>query len=359
MKIAIDVSPVVYETGVSVYTRNLVKNLLEIDNKNKYLLFAGTLRRKKDIEIFFSSLKGSFETKIIPISPMMGDLFWNILHKVKIEKLLGDIDVFHSSDWTQPPTDAFKVTTIHDLVPFKFPRLAHPRIRKVHKRRLEHVKNEADAVIVPSQTTKEDVCTLGINKERIFVIPEAADETFGNASETKIAGVKRKYRIHGKYILAVGVNPRKNTQRIIDAYSTVKSKYKVKLVIIGLHSNKVEHKRGVIYTGHVHSDEVAALYQGAEVLVYPSLYEGFGLPILEAFASEIPVVTSNISSMSEVAGNAAVLVDPYEIESIEEGIKMALKRKITYIRKGVKRLKLYSWKITAENTLKVYNKASI
>jgi glycosyltransferase involved in cell wall biosynthesis len=356
MRIAIDVSPVVYETGVSVYTRNLVKNLLEVDD-NDYVLFAGTLRRKKDVEDFYASIKGRCEKKVFPIPPTLADIIWNRLHKVEIEKLVGNIDVFHSSDWTQPPSRAYKVTTIHDLVPFKFPRLTHPRIFEAHKRRLALVKSQADAVIVPSNATKEDVVAMGIEQEKIFVIPEAADPVFGKVNESEIKSLKAKYRISGKYLLAVGTNPRKNTERIIEAFEKISSQFKLKLVIIGLHFNKADGRRGIMFTGHVPASEVPVFYKGAEALVYPSLYEGFGLPILEGFASQTPVVTSNISSMKEVAGNAASLVDPYDVGSIAEGIVLALRRKVGYQKLGLKRLKSYSWRINAIQTANIYKKA--
>lgn len=112
MRICIDVSQIVYGTGVSVYTRNLIQNLLKIDQKNEYVFFAGTLRRKADVLRFVP------DAKVFPIPPTLADIIWNRTHVLPIEKLVGKIDVFHSSDWTQPPSNAFKVTTVHDLYLF-------------------------------------------------------------------------------------------------------------------------------------------------------------------------------------------------------------------------------------------------
>ena len=136
MKIGIDISQVIYGTGVSTYTENLVKALLLQDKKNEYLLFGGSLRRRADLKTFVSELKGNFESKFFPIPPTLGDILWNRLHILPIEKLVGDLDVFHSSDWTQPPSKAFKVTTVHDLIPLKFPGILIPKLSQPTKREL-------------------------------------------------------------------------------------------------------------------------------------------------------------------------------------------------------------------------------
>jgi len=156
----------------------------------------------------------------------------------------------------------------------------------------------------------------------------------------------------------VGMNPRKNTQRIIEAFDKSRYGKDLKLVFIGLPKYiNVQESRNVRIVGHVKNEEVNVLYSGAKALVYPSLYEGFGLPILEAFACGCPVVTSNLSSLAEVAGNAAILVDPYDVSSITDGIEKALKGPKGLIEKGLARIKDFSWEKTALKTLAVYNEA--
>ena len=157
MKIGIDISQIVYGTGVSYYTTNLVENLLEIDKENEYVFFAGTLRQFKKIKTFLDSLSGKFESKTFPLPPKLLDIVWNRFHFFPIEKFVGDLDVYHSSDWTQAPSSAFKVTTIHDLAPIKFRTQTPPIIYSAHKRRLSLVKKEVDRIIVPSETTKKDL----------------------------------------------------------------------------------------------------------------------------------------------------------------------------------------------------------
>lgn len=357
MKIGIDISQVIYETGVSWYTRHLVENLLKIDQENEYLLFGGSLRRLSDLERFTKSLKGNFKKKFYPFPPTLADFVWNRLHVLAIERLIGKIDVFHSSDWSQPPSKAFKVTTIHDLAPLKFPELSHPQVAATHKRRLELVRRKADRIIVPSEATKRDLAAIGFKRDRISVIPEAPSLVFKKQKKSLINKLKKKYRIYTDYLLAVGVGSRKNTERIIEAFEKVHTR-DLKLIIIGRKTSDFDQKRGVRFTGHVPYEELPVFYSGAKALLYPSLYEGFGLPILEAMACGTPVVTSNISSMPEVAGRAAVLVDPYKVDSIFEGIEEALKSKEGLVKRGAVHVKQFSWEKTARETLKVYNEGA-
>ncbi len=357
MRIGIDISQIVYGTGVSTYTRNLVEALLALDKDNEYMVFGGSLRRKGELKAFLAGLKGNVSGKVFPFPPTIADILWNRLHILRIEKLVGDLDVFHSSDWTQPPSNAFKVTTIHDLVPLRFPQYSHPRIVSAHKARLKHIKREIDVVIVPSSASKEDLIAAGVSEDKIRVIPEAPEPIFKSAKKNEIEKLKREHRIKKGYILAVGVGPRKNTERIIEAYEKVRAGRDLKLIILGYPYKRIEQKRGVIFTGHVETSKMPVYYSGAEVLVYPTLYEGFGLPVLEAFSCKTPVVTSNISSLPEIAADAAEIVDPYDVDSITKGINNALNRKQGLINKGLKRSKDFSWRKTAEMTLEVYNEA--
>lgn len=352
LKIGIDISQVVYGTGVSVYTKDLVRNLLEIDHEDQFILFGGSLRSQHLLRQFSLSLKGNLEVKILPLSPTMADFIWNRVHRLKVEKLIGKIDVFHSSDWTQPPTNAFKVTTVHDLAPLKFPKATHPRIVSVHSRRLYWVLREVDRIIVPSKSTKEDLMAIGGKEEKITVIPEAASEIFKVQPQNLIESVKTKYGIKDDYLITVGYGERKNTKKLIEAYEKVKRK-NLKLVVAGGVKKETE-TRGVIFTGYVTDLELAALYSGAKALVYPSFYEGFGLPVLQAFSCGCPVVTSRGTAMEEVAGKSAILIDPYKVSSIVEGIDEILRKPKEYIKKGLKRAEDFSWKDTAKETIAIY-----
>jgi glycosyltransferase involved in cell wall biosynthesis len=358
MKIAIDVSQIIYGTGVSVYTEELVKNLLSFDKENSYVLFGGSLRRQGELKAKARSLGTNSSLKVFPIPPTLSDFLWNKLHILPIETFVGKIDVFHSSDWSQPPSAAFKVTTVHDLAPIKFPRVFPAKIVEVYKRRLARVAQEADSIIVPSEATNKDLLELGFLANKIRVIPEAAGSEFSFPKTERLEEIKTKYRIRGKYLLSVGVGWRKNSERLIKAFEQARVKKDLNLVIAGRVDKKLEMQRGVNLIGHIASEELAVLYSGAEALVYPSLYEGFGLPILQGFASGCPVVTSNISSMPEVAGDAAVLVDPYDVSAIAEGIREAIRDKRRLVSQGKKRAREFSWEKCARETLTVYSEAN-
>lgn len=346
MRIGIDITQIIYGTGVSHYTRELVGRLLQMDGGDTYVLFGGSLRRQAELR--------KYTEKVFPISPTFADLLWNRFHIFSIEKFIGKVDVFHSSDWSQPPTSAFKVTTVHDLAAIKFPDETPRKVIEVHRRRLYWVLREVDRIIVPTNAVKEDLMQIGADEKKIRVIYEGVNEMFKKRDKESVTAVKKKFDIHEDYIMMVGVGRRKNTKNVIEAFQ--KTKDVRKLVIVG--GKKIDSDtRGVIYTGYVSDDDLVSLYSGARALVYPSLYEGFGLPILHAFACELPVVTSNLGAMKEIAGDAAVLVNPNDISSITEGINKALIGPKGLIKKGTKRVGEFSWDKCARETLAVYKEA--
>ena len=350
MKIAIDISQIVYGTGVSIYTRKLAESLLMIDRENEYVLFGGALRRRQEI------LKVFPDSRIFPIPPTACDILWNKLHMLPIEKLIGPVDVFHSSDWTEPPSSAFKVTTVHDLYPLKFPKLVHPKVLDTHRGKLRWVKKESKRIIVPSTSTKYDLTSLGFNEEIIRVIPEAP--TLKRANDEKIAEVKKKYQIREDYLISIGVTQLKNTKRIISAFHLATAGKELKLILVGRPANvKIEPERNVRILGHVPQDDLEALLSGSRGLVFASLYEGYGIPILDAFVCGVPVVTSGVGSMPEVAGDAAEFVDPNSTNSIAEGIARIVRGAKALTEKGTRRVKDFSWEKTAKMTLDVYNEA--
>jgi len=347
MKIAIDISQIIYGTGVSTYTKKLVESLLVYDQENEYLLFGGALRRRQEILDVFS------HTKVFPIPPIVADILWNKLHKLPIEKLIGQVDVLHTSDWTEPPSSAFKVTTVHDLYPFKFPRLVHPKVLEVHKKKLYWVMKESKRIIVPSTSTKTDLLSLGIDESVIRVIPEAPALT--RATDEEIVNIKKKYQIQGDYLISIGITPLKNTKNIIKAFHLSTAGKDLKLILVGHPSNiKIEPERNVRILGYIPQTDMAALLSGSRGLVFASLYEGYGIPILDSFACGVPVITSNTGSMPEVAGNAAELVDPNSVESIAEGIAKVIRGGKGLVEKGKIRVKDFSWEKTAKMTLDVY-----
>lgn len=353
MRIGIDISQIVYGTGVSVYTENLVRSLFKIDTENEYVLFGGSLRKFSIFNFQFLMEQRKLERRFYRLPPTLLDLMWNRLHSVNFERLVGKVDVYHSSDWAQAPSTAWKVTTVHDLAPLKFPRWTHPRVVAAHRRRLGWVKKEVDRIIVPSKSTKDDLVELGFDESKMSVIYEAPEERYKKVSEEEVNEMKRKFRLNDNYLLMVGTSGRKNLKNIIRGFELSRRDER-QLVITGNELEGVGETRGVKYLGYVSDTDLVRLYSGAEALVYATLYEGFGLPILQAMACGCPVVTSNISSMPEVAGDAAVLVNPNEPDDIAFGVKEILKNRDVYTKKGMENVRRFSWEKTAMETLKVY-----
>lgn len=349
MRVAIDVSQAIYGTGVSTYTRKLTENLKKIDKENEYVLFGGSLRRQEELK--------KYADRVFPYPPSLADLVWNRLHKFPLEKLLGPIDLVHTSDWSEPPVkNAVKVTTIHDLYPIKFPKFINKKILDVHKRKLYWSFKESKFLIVPSVSTKNDLLNLGIEEERIRVIPEAPD--LSKASEAEIEKVKGKFGLKGDYIMAIGATKLKNTEGVIRAFHLAKAGKDIKLVIVGRPSGvNIKEQRNVRMLGHVSDSDLAPLLTGSEALVFPSLYEGFGIPVLNAFNCDVPVVTSDKASLPEVSGDAAVVVDANNDSSIAEGIVKALRGPKGLVEKGREQVKKFSWEKTAQMTLNVYKEA--
>lgn len=385
MKIGIDISQIVYPgTGVATYTRFLVENLLKVDKDNDYLLYGSSLRQLPALKQFAKGKKVT--TSFWPIPPTAATVLWNKARPFPIETLIGNVDLFHTSDWTQPRTTCPKVTTIHDLIVYKYPQTSHektefrtdvmapsPNIVANQKRTLDLAKKECRLIIVDSEATKKD-CeeVLGIPASKMRVVYLApgnnVNEFMAQSKEIRekaVKAVQTKYGLKKKYFLFAGTRgPRKNLDRLIEAYQALNSS-DTELVLVGNYGWGAKQKEipGVRVLGFLPQEELAPLWHGAFAFTFPSIYEGFGVPILESMVLNCPVLTANVSSMPEAGGDAAIYVDPMDIKSITGGLKrmMALtpsKRK-ELISKGVKQAAKFTWEKTAKQTLEVYKEAAL
>lgn len=368
MEIAIDISQIVYRTGVSRYTEELVENLIKIDSKNKYLLFGTSFRQIAYLKNFLKKFSGSanVKVKIFPFPVTIFEILFNRLRLIPIEKLIGSFDILHTSDWIEPKVSSKnvkKVTTIHDMVTYLFPATLPKRVLVNQKKRMALVKKESDQIITVSETTREDVVKfLEVPKEKVKVIYSASANNFKPQSEENINKVKEKFKIKTPFILSVGTQePRKNIPKLIDAFEKInKENQNISLVLVGKYGwgPAIDPVPNVIQTGFVTEAELASLYAACRVFVYPSLYEGFGLPILEAMACGAPTITSNNSAMAEIGKDAAILVDPRNEAQMIKAITFVLNLETDNYQKMVRasldRARKYTWAKTAKETLQVY-----
>lgn len=359
MKIAIDISQIIYGTGVSVYTRNLVSHLVKLYPHDDYLLFGGSFRRRRELEIFTNRLK--IASRFYAMPPKFMDLLWNSLHILPVEKLIGQVDVVHTSDWAEPPSRIPKVTTVHDLIPFKYPHATESGVRIAHKKRLAWVCQESSLILSVSRSTKLDLMDLlKIPEEKIVVTPEGVEGFYKPQPPGLVETVKNKFHIEGDYIFSLStLEPRKNQQRLIEAFKVVKENFPDLSLVIGGRTgwgDALCPVEGVILPGYIPDADLPALYSGCLAYALPSLYEGFSLSHLQAMACGAPVVGSNISSMPEVIGDSGVLVDPISVRGIASGIVKAIRNRAVFGEKGKKRAKLFTWEETAKLTHDAYEK---
>ncbi len=370
--IGIDVtSYLASRTGVGVCVGKLVKALLAVPGNDRIKLCAVSARREAlstlrrgfpDSEIRVKRLPVRFLTPLVDRSP------W-----IKIESIFGNTDIFHASPLLVPAgKKAAIVVTVWDLTPIRFPEF-HLSSNLYTASQLARRLDRADLVIVPSFNTKNDIEDLAIaRRDRIRVIPLAADERFRPVQKAS-DGTLGKYGLECEYILNVGaIEPRKNLPRLFQAFRLLKDRHRIahKLVVVGPKGWKHEevfqavHSLGltdmVIFTGFVSTETLNSLYNHATLLVYPSLYEGFGLPPLEAMAAGCPVAVSKSSSLPEVVGNAGVYFNPLEVEDIANAIHKVLDTsefRTQLIESGIAQSRAFSWEKTAEATRQVYREA--
>lgn len=351
MKIGIDISQIVYQTGVSRYTAELVRHLLKIDQENQYVLYAGSLRQRSIIQAFAAQLPRKTKLVLTLLSPKLADFAWNRLNVLPPP----ETDVFHASNWALPRTKSKLVTTIHDVTFLKYPETHTPYSVAVHTRHLNQAKKYADQIIAVSESTKKDLIDYGIPTEKITVIYEAAGSIFRPVDPRS---VKVKHGLTKPYFLSVGTRePRKNLQRLIEAFSKLPTRTVPvgnQLAIAGPvgWGESLKIPSNVRFLGFVPDEDLAGLYSGAKAFVYPTLYEGFGLPVLEALSCGCPVITSNLSSLPEVGGEAAIYVNPKSITEISRA--MTEIQKLNLREKSLAQARKFSWEKTARATLKVY-----
>ena len=364
MRVAIDARKL-HDFGIGTYIRNLLRQLARIDRQTDYVL----LSPAADLDVA-SQLGPNFRAVLEP-SPN-----YSFSEQVHVPWVLRRErpDVFHAPHYVLPAAVTCRsVVTIHDCIHLMFPQYLPNKMAYAYARAsMWAAVKRSDRILTVSEASKRDILHFfNVAPEKIVVIYNAIDDHFWlTPPEDEVARVRERYQLDHQFILYVGnIKPHKNLVRLIDAFGELRRTgfEELKLLIIGdeisklpslrraVHGHKL-HKH-VRFLGYVSDDTLRVLYRLASLFVFPSLYEGFGLPPLEAMASGTPVVTSNQSSLPEVMGDAAVLVDPYDVGAIVDGMRRVLADSdlaADLRRRGPARAREFSWARSVEKTRRVY-----
>ncbi|MFA4818081.1 MAG: glycosyltransferase family 1 protein [Parcubacteria group bacterium] len=363
--------------GVGHYTYQLIRHLLQIDRENEYVLFFDFRVREKDVKKF---TRPNVKIKFYPFSDYkkyMPVAYSEILGTATLAR--ENLDVIHATSPMSRIPASYRgktVVTIHDLAVYKvpdvFPQLMKTKTRAV----LNLMAGKADKIIAVSNSTKKDILEIfKCPEDKVKVIYSGYDRRFSDKSTAPREKILEKYGVKDKYILFLGtLEPVKNISRLFEAFKIFREgrkkeqgKCEYKLVMAGKKgwmakeykqiAKDLEIGKDIIFTGYVIGDEIVPLFQYADFFVMPSLYEGFGTTVLEAFATGTPAIVSNVSSIPEIAGGAAELVNPLNVQEIASAmLKLAKDENLKnmYREKGLRQVEKFNWEKTARETLEVY-----
>jgi glycosyltransferase involved in cell wall biosynthesis len=358
-----------HDFGIGTYIRNLVRELARLDHSTEFVL----LCRPEDAA-FVQALGENFR----PVIERAGN--YSIAEQIKVPLALRreGVTLFHAPHYVLPRlVHCRSVVTIHDCIHLMFPQYLPNRVALSYARTSRAMAaGRATRVLTVSESSKTDIMRFfGTDASKIDVIYNAFDQRFGiEPAEEDVVRVRERYQLHDEFVLYAGnVKPHKNLERLIDAFHLVRRRGldRLKLVMIGDDISKYASLRRAVhqhqlhkyvrFLGYLPQETLAVMYRLAGVFVFPSLYEGFGLPPLEAMASGTPVVTSNVSSLPEVAGDAAQLVDPYDPEAIADGIyrvltDVDLRRELR--RRGLARARQFSWETSVRRVREIYGEVA-
>jgi glycosyltransferase involved in cell wall biosynthesis len=344
VRIVVDVSPLSHQrTGVGNYVRGSLAGLADVAGSHELVAFApASARGRREIE---SALAGIAVERRLPVLPAAHAVrtLWSRAGTPPVERVVGGFDVFHFSDWMYPPQRAgVRSTMVHDLVPLHFPDWVHTRTRRMHGAKYRHAARTCDVVMVNSRFTGDDVArTLGIPAEKIHVAYPGVDDGFVAEGERVDLG--------RPYVLTVAtLEPRKNLATLLESYRRL-GDAELALAVAGAAGwgdQPSLDAPGVIRLGYKPHEELPSLYRGAAVFVYPSLFEGFGMPVLEAMACGVPCVVSAHESLDEACGDAAVRADPGDPDALAQAIERALAERDELVRRGLEHVRSFTW---AEN----------
>ncbi|HEY4611658.1 MAG TPA: glycosyltransferase family 1 protein [Bacteroidota bacterium] len=369
MRIAIDGRTITRDrTGVGKYAERIVDALLRTDSRNEYTLF---------LTEDSSSLHGPNLQKIfIPGYNRMGLNRWweNALLPSFLRQYA--IDIFFSPAYALPlfskPAATKFIVTIHDLIAYSYPESFTLKMRLWQRLFVQNAARQADRIIAASQATRSDLLRYSsVDPNNVIVVHHAVEESFRPIQDIGLREkVRNKYALPEQFILTVGtIEPRKNHALLAHAYSRLPESIRKRYPLViagsqGWYAEKIlteirQYNLGesLKFVGFVEHEDLPVLYNLATLFVYPSLYEGFGYPPLEAMACGIPVITSNCSSLPEVVGDAAPLIDPHDLQQLARQMELVLTDETLWRelrQKGLQRAAYFNWRRNAEETMKVF-----
>ena len=373
MRIAIDYTPALRQgAGIGRYTRGLVAALAEVDQRNRYTLFCAGEAPPAD------QWPAGFAIRRTRIPARWLTAAWHRLRlPIPAELFAGRCDLYHSPDFTLPPLCCARgIVTIHDLSFLRVPECADPGLRAFLARAVPSAVARAHRVLADSESTRRDlIALLGVPAEKISVVTPAVEPRFHRvADQVRLEEVRRRYALPDRFILGIGtLEPRKNFAGLIRAYGQLRRTTALPhaLVIAGrpgwLYEAIYEQVReaglteAVRFLGFVADADLPALYTLADLLAYPSRYEGFGIPVLEAMACGTPVVTSDNSSLPEAAGTAARLVNADDLAGLAEAMAQVIgdaARRGEMIERGYAQARRFTWHDSAHALVDAYRAAA-
>jgi len=368
--------------GHANYIRNVIRALATIDPEGDYTLFLNTPLPK-------GAIPGTEHMRHVVVPPRNvrvrmpywrhGLTFTDMIVPTGAESLAlvrERIDVVHGQLAAPLLFGSRLVLTLHDIAYERYPQFFAPDIVTKLRVRVPLTVRHAAAILTDSEFSKRDIMQrYQVPSERIVVAPLAANPIFHPVHDAaRLAAVRERHRTSMHFILCVGdLQPRKNLKTLIDAYVRLRRTDTIrhKLVLVGRKAwlyddifavaRASSYADDLVFTGYVSDDDLVALYNAADLFVYPSIFEGFGLPPLEAMACGTPAVTSNSSSLPEVVGDAALMVDPLDAEALASAIAMALGDANLHAQlsmQGLQRAAMFSWEATARTVLDVYRRTA-
>ncbi|MCL5960394.1 MAG: glycosyltransferase family 4 protein [Chloroflexi bacterium] len=378
MRIGIDYTAAIKQHGgIGRFVRGLIDGLADVDQDNEYVLVY--FRRGEGMVNIPVPQRTNFRERQIPIPDRVMAILWHRFSlPIPVDLATGQVDVFHAPDFVLPPLrHGASVLTVHDLSFLLHPECHEDSLNSYLEKAVPHSVARADFITADSlNTRKELICLMDADPDRVEVVYGGVEERFRpmNAEGELLSATRRRLGIDYPFILNVGViEPRKNLVTLVQAYERLKSRlgFRHKLLIAGgkgwLWDDVFRKVRDlnldddVVFAGYVPEADLPALYNLADLFVYPSLYEGFGLPVAEAMACGTPVVTSNTSSLPEIVGEAGLMVAPTEVEALADSIERALTDAALRDRMrvaGLAQSAKFTWQKAAKSLVGVYQKAA-